>query len=93
MGRRGGKGFFTGLVAVCVLLAAGAAFAADDEIKIGACQPITGRFAFNPCAIAGPMSAGFSTRIPTAPMSSAMRAKLTLLKVHISRACSVWVPP
>jgi len=46
MGRRGGKGFFTGLVAVCVLLAAGAAFAADDEIKIGACQPITGRFAF-----------------------------------------------
>jgi branched-chain amino acid transport system substrate-binding protein len=29
-----------------VLLAAGAAFAADDEIKIGACQPITGRFAF-----------------------------------------------
>jgi branched-chain amino acid transport system substrate-binding protein len=46
MGRRGGKGFFTGLVAVCVLLAAGAASAADDEIKIGACQPITGRFAF-----------------------------------------------
>jgi branched-chain amino acid transport system substrate-binding protein len=46
MGKRGGKGFFTGLVAVCVLLAAGAAFAADDEIKIGACQPITGRFAF-----------------------------------------------
>jgi len=46
MGRRGGKGFFTGLVAVCVLLATGAAFAADDEIKIGACQPITGRFAF-----------------------------------------------
>jgi branched-chain amino acid transport system substrate-binding protein len=46
MGRRGGKGLFMGLVAVCVLLAAGAAFAADDEIKIGACQPITGRFAF-----------------------------------------------
>jgi branched-chain amino acid transport system substrate-binding protein len=46
MGRRGGKGFFMGLVAVCVLLSAGAAFAADDEIKIGACQPITGRFAF-----------------------------------------------
>lgn len=46
MGRRGGKGFFTGFVAVCVLLAAGAASAADDEIKIGACQPITGRFAF-----------------------------------------------
>ena len=46
MGRRGGKGLFMGLVAVCVLLTAGAAFAADDEIKIGACQPITGRFAF-----------------------------------------------
>jgi branched-chain amino acid transport system substrate-binding protein len=46
MGRRGGKVFFTGLVAVCVLLAAGASFSADDEIKIGACQPITGRFAF-----------------------------------------------
>ena len=46
MGRRGGKGLFMGLVAVCVLLAAGAASAADDEIKIGACQPITGRFAF-----------------------------------------------
>lgn len=46
MGRRGEKGLFMGLVAVCVLLAAGAAFAADDEIKIGACQPITGRFAF-----------------------------------------------
>jgi branched-chain amino acid transport system substrate-binding protein len=46
MGRRGGKGFFMGLVAVCVLLSTGAAFAADDEIKIGACQPITGRFAF-----------------------------------------------
>lgn len=46
MGRRGGEGFFMGLVAVCVVLAAGAAFAADDEIKIGACQPITGRFAF-----------------------------------------------
>jgi len=46
MGRRGGKGLFMGLVAVCVLLAAGAASAADDESKIGACQPITGRFAF-----------------------------------------------
>jgi len=46
MGRGRGERLFTGLVAVCVLLAAGAAFGADDEIKIGACQPITGRFAF-----------------------------------------------
>ncbi len=46
MRRRGGKGLFMGLVAVFVLLTVGAAFAADDEIKIGACQPITGRFAF-----------------------------------------------
>jgi branched-chain amino acid transport system substrate-binding protein len=29
-----------------LILAAAAAFAAADEIKIGACQPITGRFAF-----------------------------------------------
>ena len=32
-------------VAFCMMLTAGAAWAAD-EVKIGACQPITGRFAF-----------------------------------------------
>src|SRR5205814_5771953 len=36
-----------------------------------------GRFAANACASAGAKSAGFSTRIPSAPMSSAILAKLT----------------
>ena len=38
-------------------------------------------------------AAACSTRMPTAPMSSAMRAKLTLLKVHSSRAFGVCWPP
>ena len=43
MGRRGGKGIFAwGSWRFARWLAAGAALAADDEIKIGACQPITG---------------------------------------------------
>lgn len=43
MGKRG----FAGMAALLALaILAGAASAADDEIRIGACQPITGRFAF-----------------------------------------------
>src|SRR5262249_43512988 len=53
---------------------------------------IAGRPAVSARPRAGPISAGFSTRIPTAPISSAMRAKLTLRKVHISRPCSGWRP-
>src|SRR5215471_4797065 len=48
-------------------------------------------------ASAWPSAAGnalaFSTLMPSAPMSSAMRAKFILLKVHKERPPSVWVPP
>ena len=39
---------------------------------------MTGRLAANARARAGAISAGFSTRMPSAPMSSAMRAKLSV---------------
>ena len=46
MGNGRGERIFTGVVIACALAVAAAAFAAEEEIKIGACQPITGRFAF-----------------------------------------------
>jgi hypothetical protein len=39
----------------------------------------TGRSAFSACWSAGPISAGFSTRMPSAPMSSAIFAKFCLV--------------
>ena len=45
MGKRKWIVAATGITAA-LALAAGGALAADDVIKIGACQPITGRFAF-----------------------------------------------
>jgi len=45
MGKRKWIAVATG-IAVALAMAAGGALAADDVIKIGACQPITGRFAF-----------------------------------------------
>ena len=49
----------------------------------------TGRPAASERSSAGANSAGRSTRMPRAPMSSAMRAKFTLPNVHSSRACAV----
>ena len=40
-----GRMMFTGVVVLCMLGATQAVFA-EDVIKVGACQPITGRFAF-----------------------------------------------
>jgi hypothetical protein len=44
-----------------------------------ATSTITGRSALSARWIAGPSSAGFSTRMPSAPMSSAIFAKFCLV--------------
>ena len=69
----------------------------DAEVVIS--QPFwpaymtAGRFAASACLSAAGNADACSTLMPSAPMSSAKRAKLTLLKVHNSRAFGVCCPP